>query len=100
MSPFRIVALTLFAAFCGLFFVGFMRFRTVALVAYGVFFIDFALTYRRLKSRDEKSVAFQRSVEAKNKELPFACSNRDFATIQIIGMVAAALLFLATCWKW
>jgi hypothetical protein len=45
----RITALTLFAAFFGLFFVGAIRFRSVALLFYSVMFIHFAIDYRKIK---------------------------------------------------
>ncbi|MBW7895047.1 MAG: hypothetical protein H3C27_08020 [Opitutaceae bacterium] len=96
MSPFRIVALTLFAAFFGLFFVGFLRFRSIELLIYAAIFIDCAITLRKMKGHDEKSLAFQRNIEAKIKEMPWACSNQDFVKLLIMGMGAVTFLFLIT----
>jgi len=93
MSSGRIIALTLFAAFSGLFFVGVIRFRSVALLFYAAMFIHFANDYRKMKSRDEKSVAFQREVEARGKDMSGTASKNDFALISIVGMCAS--LFLA-----
>jgi hypothetical protein len=99
MSSWRIIALTIFAAFSGLFFVGVLRFRSLALLFYATMFIYFAIDYRKMKSRDEKSVAFQKEVEARNKEMPWTASNKDFALISIMGMCASLFLALVTLLK-
>lgn len=96
MSSSRIIALTLFAAFFGLFFVGVLRFRNLALILYAAMFIKFAYDYRKLKGRDEKSVAYQKEVEARGKEMPWAISNKDFAKILIMGMCAGVFLMVFT----
>jgi len=99
MSPARIIALTLFAAFSGLFFVGVVRFRGVALFFYAAMFIYFANDYRKMKGRDEKSVAFQKEVEARGKDMPWTTSKNDFALISIMGMCASLFLALLTLLK-
>jgi len=92
MSTGRIITLTLFAAFFGLFFVGVVRFRSVALLFYAAMFVHLAINYRKIKGVDEKSVAFQREVEARNKQMPWTCSNKDYAKILMAGMCCSLLL--------
>ena len=99
LDPIAYFAMGGFALFFGLFFVGFLASRIIALFVYVVMFVDFASTLRRLKGHDEKSLAFQKGVEAKNKELPFSCSNKDYAKVQIMGMCAAFFLILITLFR-
>ena len=96
MSTGRIIALTLFAAFSGLIIIGVIRFRSVALLLYAAMFLHFANDYRKLKGRNEKSVAFQKEVEARGKDMPWATSNKDFAKILVMGMCASVLLMVFT----
>jgi len=99
MTSGRIITLTIFAALAGLFFVGVLRFRSQALLLYAAIFISFAINYRKMKGRDEKSVAFQKEAEARGKELPWASSNKDFTLVLMMGMCACLLLALLTILK-
>ena len=96
MTSLRIISLTLFAAFSGLFFVGIIRFQSLALLFFGATSLHFALDYRKLKGSDEKSTAFQNEIATRTKDIPLCSAKDDYAKILAMGMIASLLMIVVT----